>query len=196
MRAKRSKRYRKTMAQYTLPPFSFREPYQVLLDAAFLRACHAFHMPLQKFLENTLHGKCKLFVTRCSLRKIMEDWEREVKKSGKASSGGGSARSAGTRPEFLPPPTEVPLRYCKHNDEETPLPEVDCLIDLLAGQPRGNEHLKNKQHFVLATAEPTDEEKRKMGRSFVDVREAARNVPGVPIVYVKRSVMVLEELSQ
>jgi U3 small nucleolar RNA-associated protein 23 len=29
----------------------------------------------------------------------------------------------------------------------------------------------------------------------VDVREAARNVPGVPIVYVKRSVMVLEELS-
>jgi U3 small nucleolar RNA-associated protein 23 len=180
------------MAQYTLPPFSFREPYQVLLDAAFLRACHAFHMPLQKFLENTLHGKCRLFVTRCSLAKIMGNWEREQKKAGNVGKGG----EVKGRPEFLPPPTEVPLRYCKHNDEETAVEEVDCLIDLLAGQPKGNEQVKNKQHFVLATAEPTDAEKRKAGRGFVDVREAARNVPGVPIVYVKRSVMVLEELSR
>jgi U3 small nucleolar RNA-associated protein 23 len=180
------------MAQYTLPPFSFREPYQVLLDAAFLRACHAFHMPLQKFLENTLHGKCRLFVTKCSLGKIMGDWEREQKKVGNGSKGG----EVKGRPEFLPPPTEVPLRYCKHNDEETAVEEVDCLIDLLAGQPKGNEQVKNKHHFVLATADPTDAEKRKAGRGFVDVREAARNVPGVPIVYVKRSVMVLEELSR
>jgi U3 small nucleolar RNA-associated protein 23 len=146
-------------------------------------------MPLQKFLENTLHGKCRLFVSRCSLAKIMGDWEKEQKKAG--AKGG-----PGRRPEFLPPPTDVPLRYCKHNDEETPVNEADCLIDLLAGQPRGNEQPKNKQHFVLATADSTDAEKRKAGRAFVDVREAARNVPGVPIVYVKRSVMVLEELSK
>jgi U3 small nucleolar RNA-associated protein 23 len=177
------------MAQYTLPPFAFREPYQVLLDAAFLRACHAFHMPLQKFLENTLHGKCRLFVTRCSLAKIMGDWEREQTKAGVKDPTKG-------RPEFLPPPTEVPLRYCKHSEQQTVVNEVDCLIDLLAGQPSGNEQPKNKQHFVLATADPTDAERRKAGRGFVDVREAARNVPGVPIVYVKRSVMVLEELSK
>ena len=181
------------MAHYTLPPFSFREPYQVLLDAAFLRACHAFHMPLQKFLENTLHGKCRLFVTRCSLAKIMEEWQREQKKSG----GKGVEKAAAHgRPEFLPPPMEVPLRYCKHNDEETVVSEVECLVDLLAGQPQGNEQPKNKQHFVLATAEVGEDERRRAGRRFVDVREAARNVPGVPIVYVKRSVMVLEELSQ
>ena len=191
MRAKRSKRYRKTMAQYTLPPFSFREPYQVLLDAAFLRACHAFHMPLQKFLENTLHGKCRLFVTRCTLAKITAECEREQKKSG-----GGKGAAQRGRPDFLPPPTDVPLRYCKHNDEETVVGEVDCLADLLAGQVKGNEQPKNKQHFVLATAEVGEDERRRAGRGFVDVREAARNVPGVPIVYVKRSVMVLEELSQ
>ena len=122
----------------------------------------------------------------------MGDWEREQKKAGNVGKGG----EVKGRPEFLPPPTEVPLRYCKHNDEETAVEEVDCLIDLLAGQPKGNEQVKNKHHFVLATAEPTDAEKRKAGRVFVDVREAARNVPGVPIVYVKRSVMVLEELSR
>ena len=122
----------------------------------------------------------------------MGDWEREQKKAGNVGKGG----EVKGRPEFLPPPMEVPLRYCKHSDEETAVEEVDCLIDLLAGQPKGNEQVKNKQHFVLATAEPTDAEKRKAGREFVDVREAARNVPGVPIVYVKRSVMVLEELSR
>ena len=162
MRAKRSKRYRKTMTQYTLPPFSFREPYQVLLDAAFLRACHAFHMPLQKFLENTLHGKCRLFVTRCSLNKIMAGWEREQTKAGVKEPAKG-------RPEFLPPPTEVPLRYCKHNDEETAISEVDCLIDLVAGQPKGNEQPKNKRHFVLATADPTEAERRTLGRQFANI---------------------------
>lgn len=150
-------------------------------------------MPLQKFLENTLHGKCRLFITRCTLSKIVGEQEsgrsRDLKGRGVVTNG------AKARPEFLPPPTEVPLRYCKHNDEDTVVNEVDCLIDLLAGQPKGNEQPKNKQHFVLATADPSDAEKRKLGRAFADLREAARNVPGVPIVYVKRSVMVLEELS-
>jgi U3 small nucleolar RNA-associated protein 23 len=118
----------------------------------------------------------------------MGEWEREQKKAGVKEPAKG-------RPEFLPPPTEVPLRHCKHIDQEAAVSEVDCLIDLVAGQPRGNEQPKNKQHFVLATADPTDAEKRTLARPFVDVREAARNVPGVPIVYVKRSVMVLEELS-
>ena len=72
--------------------------------------------------------------------------------------------------------------------------EWQCLVDLVAGQPKGNEHAKNKNHYVLATAEAEEQESRRRG--FVEVRERARLVPGVPIVYVKRSVMVLEELSK
>jgi U3 small nucleolar RNA-associated protein 23 len=184
MRAKRSKRYRKIMSAYQLA-FSFREPYQILLDAAFIRTCHAFHMPLQKYLENTLHGPCRIFVTQCTLAKITKDYERETKNKGRG------------RPEFLPPPTELPLRYCKHkNDEGEDLGVVDewrCLLDLLAGQPKGNEQAKNKQHYILATADPPEEEQRK--KAYINVRERARLVPGVPIIYVKRSVMILEELS-
>lgn len=119
----------------------------------------------------------------------MADWEREQKKAGNVKNG-----EVRGRPDFLPPPTEVPLRHCKHNEEGSIIGEVDCLIDLLAGQPKGNEMVKNKQHFVLATADVDERERRK--RDWVDVREAARNIPGVPIVYVKRSVMVLEELSR
>jgi U3 small nucleolar RNA-associated protein 23 len=191
MRARRSKKYRKIMSSYQMT-FSFREPYQVLLDSHFLRTCHSFHMPLQRYLENTLHGKCNLFVTKCTLAKIMDTHQKQ-KERNRAE---GKARTPG-RPDFLPPPTEVPLRHCKHkNDEGEELgivSEARCLLDLLAGQPRGNEHAKNKQHYILATAEAEEREQR--ARGFIDVRERARLIPGVPIVYVKRSVMILEEMS-
>ncbi|RMZ89261.1 hypothetical protein DV736_g3503, partial [Chaetothyriales sp. CBS 134916] len=186
MRAKRSKKYRKIMSAYQLA-FSFREPYQVLLDAAFLRTCHAFHMPLQKYLENTLHGQCKIFVTQCTLEKVMKEQEKAGPKR--------------RRPDFLPPPTEVPLRYCKHRNDEGEelgiLDEHHCLLDLVAGQPSGNEMPKNKQHYILATADADekDQQQRRRGKPQIDVREQARLIPGVPIVYVKRSVMILEELS-
>ncbi|RMZ84262.1 hypothetical protein DV738_g808, partial [Chaetothyriales sp. CBS 135597] len=194
MRAKRSKKYRKIMSAYQMA-FSFREPYQVLLDAAFLRTCHAFHMPLQKYLENTLHGQCKIFVTQCTLEKVMKEQEKLLGKR--------------RRPDFLPPPTEVPLRYCKHRNDEGEelgvLEEHHCLLDLVAGQPKGNEVPKNKQHYILATADAADtddqkkegqqQQQRRRSKPHIDVRQQARLIPGVPIVYVKRSVMILEELS-
>ncbi|KIY01107.1 uncharacterized protein Z520_02659 [Fonsecaea multimorphosa CBS 102226] len=188
MRARRSKRYRKIMSAYQRS-FSFHEPYQVLLDSHFLKTCHSFHMPLQKYLENTLHGECRLFVTRCTLAKIMADWEKVKNKEGNAR--------GPPRPDFLPPPTEVPLRHCKHKDDEGQelgvVSEARCLLDLLAGQPHGNEHAKNKQHYILATADANEKESR--AKEFIDVKDRARLIPGVPIVYVKRSVMILEEMS-
>lgn len=142
-------------------------------------------MPLQKYLDNTLHGECKIFVTQCTLAKITEEHE-------KATGGKGTRR-----PDFLPPPTELPLRYCKHKNEDGEdlgvVEEWRCLLDLLAGQPKGNEQAKNKQHYILATADASEQEQRR--RDHIEVRERARLIPGVPIVYVKRSVMILEELS-
>jgi U3 small nucleolar RNA-associated protein 23 len=79
------------------------------------------------------------------------------------------------------------------------LGEGDCLLDLLSGQVKGNEVVRNKQHYILGTAEEGDvkgsEEGRRRTRGEVELRELARAIPGVPIVYVKRSVMILEELS-
>lgn len=71
--------------------------------------------------------------------------------------------------------------------------------------PDSGKMAKNKEHFVLASADenegllsPPNTKGRKRKRdeeSNVDLRGLARQIPGVPIVYVKRSVMVLEELS-
>lgn len=114
------------------------------------------------------------------------------------------------RPYHLPPPTVLPLRHCSHNDANTPIDEVECLLSLLCPN---TETMRNKEHYTLATAEPIalshdeldspDAKKRRRAQAAMEertqkasaLRSGARSVPGVPIIYVKRSVMVLEPLS-
>jgi len=198
MKAKRSKRFRKIMHTYQLH-YSFREPYQILITSDCLRAIHAFAMPTYQFFENTLHGKVMPYITQCTLAKVMDGY------SGKGRDG---------RPAHLPPPTEIPLRYCKHKDadgqERGVIPEAECILDLISGQVRGNEQRKNKNHYILAAADwdegmkdskerdKLDAQRRKRmraGQPDVDVRNHARMIPGVPIVYVKKSIMELEQPS-
>ncbi|PLB41505.1 rRNA-binding ribosome biosynthesis protein UTP23 [Aspergillus candidus] len=198
MRAKRSKKYRKLMHQYELA-FGFREPYQVLVDASFLHAVHTFKMELIPALERTLQGKVKPLLTKCSLAAIMAAQPINPKTNNPY------------RPFHLPPPTELPLRHCSHNADSTPIDETECLLSLLC--PSADAKKKNKEHYILATADPPAPKKdaaadagRKRKRGGVDeaavalrraqkFRSAARSIPGVPIVYVKRSVMILEPMS-
>ena len=118
------------------------------------------------------------------------------------------------RPFHLPPPTELPLRHCSHNADSTPIDETECLLSLLC--PSTEAKKKNKEHYILATADPPAPKKdssaagdagrkRKRGggvdeaavavRRAQKFRSSARSIPGVPIVYVKRSVMILEPMS-
>jgi U3 small nucleolar RNA-associated protein 23 len=149
-------------------------------------------MPLHRSLENTLHGKVKPFITKCTLASILNTTDLQTSQ----------------RPDFLPPPTLLPLRHCSHSEVKVGevLPEEECLLDLLGGSVTGNQQPKNKHHFVLATADesPVKHEKRgELGRArrpmsastTEDIRTSAREIPGVPVIYVKRSVMILEELS-
>ncbi|KAJ5793215.1 uncharacterized protein N7503_009193 [Penicillium pulvis] len=199
MRAKRSKKYRKLMHQYEMT-FGFREPYQVLVDSNFLHAVDQFKMDLLPALERTLQGTPKPLLTKCSLAAIMAKQPINPR------------TNTPYRPMHLPPPTILPLRHCSHNAEHTPIDEVECLLSLLSPNA---EVKKNKEHYILATAEPPSakksdkadnpaqrkrkteeerEEERAMRRSKA-LRFGARAIPGVPIIYVKRSVMVLEPLS-
>ncbi|KAG5302995.1 rRNA processing protein [Histoplasma capsulatum G186AR] len=193
MRAKRSKKYRKLMQQYELT-FGFREPYQVLVDSNFLRAVYSFKMDLVPALERTLHGKVKPFITKCSLAAVMASSSTQQQQQSKFV--------PNTRPPQLPPPTTLPLRYCSHNEDSKTIDEVDCLLSLLSPNP---ELKKNKEHYILATADPeptnTHTQKWKSIAATAPepptnyLRKGARQIPGVPIIYVKRSVMVLEPLS-
>ncbi|KAF3398841.1 rRNA-processing protein utp23 [Talaromyces pinophilus] len=197
MRAKRSKKYRKLMHQYELT-FGFHEPYQVLVDSNFLRAVHQFKMELIPALERTLQGKAKPLLSKCSLAAIMAAQPINPK------------MNKPYRPWHLPPPTELPLRHCSHNNDDAPIDEVECLLSLLCPN---TDTMRNKEHYILATAEPvalphddvkSDNPKtRRQAEALMEernekalaLRSAARAVPGVPIIYVKRSVMVLEPFS-
>ncbi|KAL4929269.1 uncharacterized protein BDV17DRAFT_281518 [Aspergillus undulatus] len=202
-RAKRSKKYRKLMHQYELA-FGFREPYQVLVDSNLLRAVHSFKMDLVPALERTLQGQVKPLLTKCSLATIMANQPTNPRTNNTV------------RPDFLPPPTTLPLRHCSHNEDSTPIDEASCLISLLSPL---TDVKRNKEHYILATADPPaptksnsnsnqqqgQEAGKKRKRDADDglqalkkaqgLRRAARSIPGVPIVYVKRSVMILEPMS-
>ncbi|KAK2765448.1 hypothetical protein FQN54_008301 [Arachnomyces sp. PD_36] len=185
MRAKRSKKYRKLMQQYE-HTFGFREPYQVLVDSNFLRQVYSFKMDLIPALERTLQGKVKPMITKCSLATVI------------SSSAGKSNPNPHYRPPHLPPPTVLPLRHCSHNEDSKPIDEVECLLSLLSPNA---EVKKNKEHYILATADagiPGDDGQKNNKQTFTprnEIKHGARAIPGVPIIYVKRSVMILEPLS-
>jgi U3 small nucleolar RNA-associated protein 23 len=74
---------------------------------------------------------------------------------------------------------EAERRRCGHHELEEPLSELDCLKSTVDPKGSGN----NKNCYVIATQD-------------VEVRKWMRaNVAGVPLIYVQRSVMILEPMS-
>lgn len=130
-------------------------------------------------------------ITKCSLATVI------------ASSAGKINPNPHYRPPQLPPPTVLPLRHCSHNAESKPISETECILSLLCPNPEIN---RNKEHYILATADaeapPVPENYNKKQKRPLpvapprnEIKQGARNIPGVPIIYVKRSVMILEPLS-
>ena len=70
-------------------------------------------------------------------------------------------------------------RRCGHHTLDEPLSTLDCLSSVI--DPKNS--LTNKNRYVVASQ---DEE----------VRRFCRDVRGVPLVYVKRSVMVMEPMAE
>lgn len=69
-------------------------------------------------------------------------------------------------------------RRCGHHELETPLSELECIKSVL--DPKGSG--TNKHRYVVATQDR-------------EVRAAMREVAGVPLVYINRSVMVMEPMA-
>lgn len=70
-------------------------------------------------------------------------------------------------------------RRCGHHELEHPLSELECMMSVL--DPKGSG--SNKHRYVVATQER-------------EVRAAMREVAGVPLVYIHRSVMVMEPMAE
>jgi U3 small nucleolar RNA-associated protein 23 len=70
-------------------------------------------------------------------------------------------------------------RRCGHHELEEPLSELECITSVL--DPKGSG--TNKHRYVVATQER-------------EVRAKMREVAGVPLVYINRSVMVMEPMAE
>lgn len=189
-----------------------------IVDSNLLRAVHSFKMDLIPALERTLQGQvkpCTFCVTYLHIRLHELTSPAVLTKCSLASIMAGQPTNPRTnnpiRPDFLPPPTTLPLRHCSHNEDSTPIDETSCLLSLLSPL---SDVKRNKEHYILATADPpapksksaTQQETGKKRKRDADdglqalkraqaLRRGARSIPGVPIVYVKRSVMILEPMS-
>jgi len=69
-------------------------------------------------------------------------------------------------------------RRCGHHELEKPLSSLECLCSCV--DPKGT--LTNKHRYVVATQDPK-------------IRAAMRRIPGVPLIYVSKSVMILEPMA-
>jgi U3 small nucleolar RNA-associated protein 23 len=69
-------------------------------------------------------------------------------------------------------------RRCGHHELEKPLSSLECLSSCV--DPKGT--LTNKHRYVVATQDPKT-------RAFM------RRIPGVPLIYISKSVMILEPMA-
>ncbi|KAL8894261.1 MAG: hypothetical protein Q9192_004473 [Flavoplaca navasiana] len=182
MRGKRSKQYRKLMQSYGMT-FGFREPYQVLVDAQMIQDASRFKMDLVGMLERILHGKIKpsmlLNGDLCpGITQITEQISTVITQC--------SIRHLYTLP--VPQTEKDPLillaksmerRRCNHHDLDEPLSTLECLSNVI--DPKRS--ATNRNRYVVASQEE-------------EVRRFCRSVRGVPLVYVKRSVMILEPMAE
>lgn len=193
MRGKRSKAYRKLLKQYELA-FSFRQPYQVLVDADIIKDAHRFAIDLPQYLANTLHGEVKILITQCSMRHLYDAQKQQQQqqqtgqprgdpsqknRSSNPQQGKGREQQqhAGDAPfvdmrKVIEKAKEFERRRCGHRPEEYPEPlgTLECLGSCVGKT--------NKHRYVVASQDP-------------EVRTNMRAIPGVPLIYISRSVMIV-----
>lgn len=69
-------------------------------------------------------------------------------------------------------------RRCGHHELETPLSTLDCLKDVVDAK----DNKTNKHRYIIASQDGA-------------VRAFLRRIPGVPLIYIHRSVMILEPMT-
>lgn len=75
---------------------------------------------------------------------------------------------------------DLERRFCGHHPEThpDPLPTRECLMSVVDGKASG----RNKHRYVVATQD-------------ADLRRELRGIPGVPLIYINRGVMIMEPMA-
>ncbi|KAK4890066.1 hypothetical protein LTR27_011172 [Elasticomyces elasticus] len=145
--------------------FAFRPPYQILLDAAIIQLAHHQKLKLGDLLKGTLHGEIKPMITQCCIRHLY---------NAEAS----TPQEKREKEEWIETAKAAERRRCGHHELVEPLSAMECLMGTV--DPKGSGG--NKNRYVVATQD-------------LEIRQALRKVVGCPLVYINRSVMILEPMA-
>ncbi|KAK3675657.1 hypothetical protein LTR78_004298 [Recurvomyces mirabilis] len=145
--------------------FGFREPYQVLVDAGVIKDAARFKMKLGQMLAGVVHGEIKPMITQCCIRHLYDI----------PTTNDIERRQ---KDEYIEVAKQAERRRCGHHELEEPLSALECLESVV--DPKGSN--TNKNRYVVATQE-------------LEVRQRLRKVAGVPLIYINKSVMILEPMA-
>lgn len=145
--------------------FDFREPYQVLVDAQTIQDAAKFKMRLGSLLQGTLHGTIKPMITQCCIRHLY-------------STPATTSLEKQEKEAWIEVAKAAERRRCGHHELQEPLSTLDCMTSVV--DPKGSG--TNKHRYVVASQD-------------AEVRQKMRGIAGVPIVYIHRSVMILEPMA-
>lgn len=145
--------------------FGFREPYQVLIDAGMIKDAARFKMQLGSMLENTLHGQIKPMITQCCIRHLYD-----IETS--------TSQERAEKDSWIEAAKAAERRRCGHHELEEPLSTLECLESVVDPKDSG----RNRHRYVVASQDQ-------------GVRRRMREIAGVPLVYINRSVMILEPMA-
>ncbi|MCJ1477540.1 hypothetical protein MMC13_006212 [Lambiella insularis] len=130
-------------------------------------------------LERTLQGQIKPMITQCTIRHlyllptVTPSTESSIQTSTLVPT------TTAVKNALVDLARSFERRRCNHHTLDDPLSTLECFSSVVDPKNSGT----NKNRYVVASQEEP-------------VRRWARGIKGVPSVYVKRSVMVMEPMSE
>ena len=189
MRGKRAKQYKKLMQQYGLQ-FGFREPYQVLrtyslvplplprgTSSPLLESLLTVHVVDADIIKDADKFKMDLLG---GLERILHGTVKPMITQCSMRHLYAAAKEPGVS-YVIDRAKTFERRRCGHLPEDYPEPlsAKDCITAVV--DPKNTQH--NKHRYVVASQD-------------IDVRKSMRKVLGVPLIYINRSVMIMEPMAE
>lgn len=202
MRGKRTKAQKKQM-EYLHLNFKFREPYQVMVDEEIILEAVKTKYDLVKGLERTLQGQVKPMITQCTINDLYKTKNAEAielaksferRRCGHAKVEELLKREAEAKAKAAEKDTEDAETNDTNDTKQTkeqgktdsklqekPRKLITNAFDCMASVVIQNS--ENKHRYVVATQK-------------IRLRQLFRTIPAIPLIYLSRSVMIMEPMSR
>lgn len=189
MKQKRAKAYRKQMSYYHLN-FKFREPYQLLIDEEIILDAIRTRYDLIEGFKRTVQGEIKPMITQCTMEALYRAKDQDAIDLARTferrrcnhlpirkHQNHENDHESDNKNENENDSKNNKKENVKSKEEEGPKSAFDCINSVV------NINGKNKHRYIVATQK-------------VGLRQIFRKIPAVPLIYMSRSVMILEPMSR